>query len=197
MPDPAAPGPVAEAVAQAMAPVVPPQVVEHLEILAVNYDLLDFLFGGAGLMAILFFHGLCIALIYPWFMQRSQVMLRRRTYWRVEILFFFSMFLLMMTHLGEIMLWAILVFQLGLVDTLRQAITFFGSTYTTVGYNSDLMPEGWKVMTMIIALSGMFSFAWTTGIMMMMLRPFHAAQYARISGRDPQNAPFSTDPPKN
>jgi hypothetical protein len=71
-------------------------------------------------------------------------------------------------------LWAILVFQLDLVDTLRQAITFCGSTYTTVGYNSDLMPEGWKVMTMIIALSGMFSFAWTTGIMMMMLRPFHA-----------------------
>ena len=94
-------------------------------------------------------------------------------------------------------LWAILVFQLDLVDTLRQAITFCGSTYTTVGYNSDLMPEGWKVMTMIIALSGMFSFAWTTGIMMMMLRPFHAAQYARITGRDPQNAPFSADQPKN
>jgi hypothetical protein len=176
---------------------VPPQIVEHLDSLAVNYDLLDFLCGGAGLMAILFFHGLCIALIYPWFMQRSRDMLHRRTYWRVEMLFFFSMFLLMMTHLGEIMLWAILVFQLGLVDTLRQAITFCGSTYTTVGYNSDLMPEGWKVMTMIIALSGMFSFAWTTGIMMMMLRPFHAAQYARITGRDPQNAPFSADQPKN
>ena len=77
--------------------------------------------------------------------------------------------------------------QLGLVDTLRQALTFCGSTYTTVGYNSDLMPEGWKVMTMIIALSGMFSFAWTTGVMMLMLKPFHAAQYARITGRDPQN----------
>ena len=197
MPDPVPPGPVAEAVAQAMAPVVPPQVVEHLDTLAVNYDLLDFLFGGLGLMAILFFHGLCIALIYPWFMQRSKDMLHRRTYWRVEMLFFFSMFLLMMTHLGEIMLWAILVFQLDLVDTLRQAITFCGSTYTTVGYNSDLMPEGWKVMTMIIALSGMFSFAWTTGIMMMMLKPFHAAQYARITGLDPQKAPFSADQPKN
>jgi hypothetical protein len=33
--------------------------------------------------------------------------------------------------------------------------------------------------------------------MMLMLKPFHTAQYARITGRDPQNAPFSTDPPKD
>ncbi len=48
----------------------------------------------------------------------------------------------------------------------------------------------WKMMTMIIALSGKFSFAWTTGIMMLMLKPFHAAQYTRKSGQDPGKAPF-------
>jgi hypothetical protein len=52
---------------------VPPQIVEHLDSLAVNYDLLDFLCGGAGLMAILFFHGLCIALIYPWFRNGANI----------------------------------------------------------------------------------------------------------------------------
>ena len=103
----------------------------------------------------------------------------------------------MMTHLGEIALWAFIVHQLGLVDTLRQALTFCGSTYTTVGYNGDLMPDGWEVMTMIIALSGMFSFAWTTGIMMLMLKPFHAAQYARKSGKDPGKAPFSANQAKD
>mgnify|MGYP001168456371 FL=1 len=53
------------------------------------------------------------------------------------------------------------------------------------------------MMTMIIALSGMFSFAWTTGIMMLMLKPFHAAQYARKSGKDLGKAPFSANQAKD
>lgn len=197
MPDPISSGPVTEAVTQALAPAVSPQLVANIDTVAADYNLPDFIFGGAGLMSVLFFHGLCIALIYPWFTRRSDDFLRRRAYIRVEMLFLFSMFLLMMTHLGEIALWAVLVHQLGLVDTLRQAFTFCGSTYTTVGYNGDLMPDGWKMMTMIIALSGMFSFAWTTGIMMLMLKPFHAAQYARKFGKDPGKVPFSANQPKD
>jgi hypothetical protein len=197
MPDPISSSPVSDAITQALAPNLSPQIVANIDAVAVNYNLPDFIFGGAGLMAILFFHGLCIALIYPWYSRRCDDLMHRRAYWRVEMLFLFSMFLLMMTHLGEITLWALIVHQLGLIDTIREALTFCGSTYTTVGYNGDLMPEGWKMMTMIIALSGMFSFAWTTGIMMLMLKPFHAAQYARKSRRDPQQAPFSANPPKD
>lgn len=197
MPDALSPSPVTEAVSQALAPAVSPQLVANLDTVATSYNLPDFVFGGGGLMAILFFHGLCVAFIYPWYTRRSDDLLHRRAYWRVELLFLFSMFLLMMTHLGEIALWALMVQQLGLVDSLHQAFTFCGSTYTTVGYHSDLMPEGWKMMTMIIALSGMFSFAWTTGIMMLMLKPFHAAQYARKSGKDPGKAPFAANQPKD
>ena len=197
MPDAMSSGSVTEAVTQALAPAVSPQLVANIDTVAASYNLPDFIFGGGGLMAILFFHGLCVALIYPWYTRRSDDLLHRRAYWRVEMLFLFSMFLLMMTHLGEIALWAFIVHQLGLVDTLHQAFTFCGSTYTTVGYNGDLMPDGWEMMTMIIALSGMFSFAWTTGIMMLMLRPFHAAQYARKSGKDPGKAPFSANQAKD
>jgi len=196
MPDPVSPIPVTAAITQALAPNLSPQTVANIDAVVVHYNLPDFIFGGAGLMAVLFFHGLCIAFIYPWYSRHGDDLMHRHAYWRVEILFLFCMYLLMMTHLGEIALWALLIHQLGLIDSLREAFTFCGSTYTTVGYNGDRMPEGWNMMTMIIALSGMFSFAWTTGVMMLMLKPFHAAQYARKSNRDPRHAPFTATPPK-
>ena len=185
MPDPLSPGPLTTKVAETLAPVVPAQVVDNLGVLAVSYDLPDFVVGGLGLVAILCYHGLSIALIYPWFERRSRAFLRRHAYWRVELLFYFSIFLLTLTHIGEIVIWALIVHVLGLIPDLRDAVTFCGSTYTTVGFSTDLMPAGWKMMNMIIALSGMFAFAWTTGIVMLMVKVFHLAQHARITGIDP------------
>ena len=186
MPDPLTPGPVTTEVAKALAPVVPTQVVDDLGAIAVSYDLPDFVVGGLGLIAILCYHGLSIALIYPWFERISRILLHRHAYWRVEFLFYFSIFLLTLTHIAEIVIWGLMTFALGLIPNLRDAVTFCGSTYTTVGFSTDLMPQGWKMMNMIIALSGMFTFAWTTGIVMLMVKVFHLAQHARITGIDPK-----------
>ena len=78
MPNALSPGPVTEAVSQALAPAVAPQLVANIDTVAASYNLPDFIFGGGGLMAILFFHGLCIALIYPWYTRRSDDLLNQR-----------------------------------------------------------------------------------------------------------------------
>ena len=186
MSDPITPGPLTTEVATALAPAVPAQVIDNLSAIAIGYDLPDFVVGGVGLMVILGFHGLSIAQIYSRFERHSRALLHRRAYWRVEFLFYFSIFILTLTHIGEIVIWALMIFTLGLIPNLRDAITFCGSTYTTVGFSTDLMPEGWKMMNMIIALSGMFTFAWTTGIVMLMVKVFHLAQHARITGVEPK-----------
>lgn len=80
--------------------------------------------------------------------------------------FYISMVLLAAVHLGEIFLWGLSIFSLGLQDSLRRAILLAGSTYTTVGFETDTMPQGWTLYPIFIAVSGLFSFAWTTARMM-------------------------------
>jgi hypothetical protein len=80
--------------------------------------------------------------------------------------FYISMVLLAAVHLGEIFLWGLSIFFLGLQDSLRGALLLAGSTYTTVGFEADTMPAGWTFYPIFIAVSGLFSFAWTTARMM-------------------------------
>ena len=48
-----------------------------------------------------------------------------------------------------------------------------------MGFMDDLLPPGWKMMAIIIAFSGMFSFAWTASTMISMTKNFRQA-YTRM-----------------
>ena len=64
---------------------------------------------------------------------------------------------------------------LGLVLNPIEAILFAGSTYTTIGFISNIMPFEWKVLPLFIAFSGLFSVAWTTSIMIGMTNIYRDA----------------------
>ena len=83
----------------------------------------------------------------------------------VFLQFYISMVLLAAVHLGEIFLWGLSIFFLGLQESLRGSLLIAGSTYTTVGFEADTMPAGWTFYPIYIAVSGLFSFAWTTARM--------------------------------
>jgi len=44
-----------------------------------------------------------------------------------------------------------------------------------MGFMEDILPEGWKMLAVIIAFSGMFAFAWTASVMISMTRNFRQA----------------------
>jgi len=74
------------------------------------------------------------------------------------------------SHLVEIGLWGYALVWAGFLPTVAEAVYFSGSTYTTLGYGTDPMPGASNAITVVIALSGMFSIAWTTSALMSMLR---------------------------
>ena len=57
-------------------------------------------------------------------------------------------------------------------------------TVTTVGYGEDILPLGWKLLTTIIALSGMFAFAWTTSVLLNMMKMYQEARVARRTSKE-------------
>jgi hypothetical protein len=56
-----------------------------------------------------------------------------------------------------------------------EALLFAGSCYTTVGFESDTLKEGWKSFAFFISFSGLFSLAWTTSIMIPMTTTYKKA----------------------
>lgn len=89
---------------------------------------------------------------------------------------YLSIALLVVSHLVEISIWAIALVLLELVPAFYEAAFFSGSTYTTLGYGKEILPGSWDAITVMIALSGMFSIAWTTSSLISMLGIFHPAR---------------------
>jgi hypothetical protein len=69
---------------------------------------------------------------------------------------------------------------LGIDDNLAHALIMAGSTYTTVGFVSDTMPLGWKLYPVFMAITGLFNFAWSTGVMMSMTNLLRASLLKKL-----------------
>jgi len=73
-----------------------------------------------------------------------------------------SVFLMLSLHIIEITAWAFGLIWLGLILRPSDAIYFCANAYTTLGYGTVDLDPHWRNISPIIAISGLFTFAWTT-----------------------------------
>ena len=118
----------------------------------------DLLFGGGMLIVILFIHATCIRFATNRLVRKSKTLLDHPRYWRADLLMGETVLMLLVVHLVAIFVWAAALVHSGLVADWRAAGFFAGNTYTTVGYGGDILPPGWRMVTPIIAISGLFTF---------------------------------------
>ena len=143
--------------------------------IATSLDLPSYLIGAAILLVVMIFHGVVLLQISKRYEVKTFLYLSDKRYSDVAFCFYISIFCLFITHIAEIVLWGLAIFTLSLLPTLGQSILFSGSTYTAMGFMEDNLPEGWKMLAVIIAFSGMFAFAWTASVMISMTRNFRQA----------------------
>jgi hypothetical protein len=55
---------------------------------------------------------------------------------------------------------------------MRSAFYFAGGAYTTYGSGDLYLPKNWRLLGFMIATSGLFTFAWTTGILIGVMNRF-------------------------
>jgi Ion channel len=65
-------------------------------------------------------------------------------------------------HIVEILLWAFAINHVGFIKHANDAIYFCANCYTTLGMGKVDVEEHWKIISPIIGISGLFTFAWTT-----------------------------------
>jgi hypothetical protein len=122
---------------------------------------------GAGslmLITITLIHGAGLDRIVDHYRKRSQILLERACRPHLaRLLFAWAVLLMLLLHIAELVIWGVVLNMAGLIPNLRDSIYFSANTYTTVGYGGMILPVEWRELTPIIAISGVFTFALTTG----------------------------------
>jgi hypothetical protein len=109
------------------------------------------------------FHGTGLHWILVW-QRRGERRLRVGPPRIVAALFLFGWTVLLMLdlHMAEVLIWAFALNHLGLNEHSYDAIYFCANCYTTLGMGKVDVDEHWRIISSIIGISGLFTFAWTT-----------------------------------
>jgi hypothetical protein len=83
--------------------------------------------------------------------------------WRWIWLFICLAAWMILLHLGEVVVWAVFYAGVGVMPDLASAFYFSAVTYTTTGYGDLVLPERWRVVGGIEALTGILMCGWSTG----------------------------------
>jgi len=126
-------------------------------------------------IVMVWFHGVMLSKIHFAYTIKNNQSLKGGHFNRVFLRFYASIFLILLVHFAEILMGAASFLIFGVEKTLIRALMMAGSTYTTVGFVSDSMPVGWKLYPLFLAITGLFNFAWSTGVMMNMSNQYRTA----------------------
>lgn len=72
---------------------------------------------------------------------------------------------MMVLHLVEAVIWTVALVYTGLVLRIANAMYFWANAYTTLGMGSLDLGEHWRILSPVIAISGLFTFASTTSLL--------------------------------
>lgn len=72
-------------------------------------------------------------------------------------------------HVTEIMAWALVYLWRGAMPDLPSALYFSAVTYTTTGYGDLVLPQSWRLVGAVEAMTGILMFGWSTGFFVAVL----------------------------
>jgi Ion channel len=118
---------------------------------------------GFAAVGLVLFHGVGLHGIFVHQKRRERLLrLGRPNLAAGAFLFGWSVFLMLILHVVEILIWAFALTHMGLVKHAYDAIYFCANAYTTLGMGNMDVDEHWRNISPVIGISGLFTFAWTT-----------------------------------
>lgn len=127
--------------------------------------LIEVAFSTLFLIGIIIFHGAAMRTITRRF-NAAWVRVNALTpRWRVSLLLSTAIGAMTTTHLVETLLWAVPIFSLGMIASLRDSYFFVLESYTTLGGGNVVLPQEWRLVGPMIGMSGIFTFGWTGSVL--------------------------------
>ena len=130
--------------------------------------------GAAVLLIITLAHGAGLTFIVRSY-RRSAKRVLKLTWGGLSATAIFSWAILLMLtlHLVETAAWSAVLHGLGLLPDVRTSLYMAASDYTTLGLADAHLGLGWRELNPIIAISGLFTFGWTTSVMFNVVGSYH------------------------
>ena len=91
-----------------------------------------------------------------------------------------SSWLIAFVHLVEVSVWAGFFLWKHALPSPSVAYYFALLDYTTLGSNYSL-PSNWRLLAGMIAIAGLMTFAWSTGVLLSLVQDFQNQELQRIS----------------
>jgi hypothetical protein len=132
-----------------------------------NPPLLEvFAIGAAVLVTITLVHGSVLGFIVRDYRRGARRLLEHANhpFW-ASLQFGRAVLLMLVLHVVDMCIWATVLNRLGLVSDVRNSLYFTANSYTTLGYGGMPLGMGWRELSPMMAISGLFTFAWTTSVM--------------------------------
>ena len=124
----------------------------------------DIMFGGSILMLVIMFHAFWIRFITGAVLRQSMSVRLHASTWNIDLGFAVAIVGLLALHLAEVLLWSAALIFGDIVSDWARAAYFAANCYTALG-EPFALPHAWRMMPPIIAISGIFTFAWTASVL--------------------------------
>ena len=121
--------------------------------------------GVSALLTCLTVQGSTVVLVMTGFKNRIRSLVAQGRVVTAHAPFFVAIITLLLSHMAQIYIWAKFLYYTGIVADDHHAVILSGSTYTTVGFAADNLPLQWQLLSVTMAVTGLFAFAWSTSIM--------------------------------
>jgi len=156
--------------------------------------LVEVLVGTIGLIVIIFVHGISIRVINRRFSERWVHVTPHTAHWRVNLMLAVTIAALSVAHFAETLLWALPISYTGMIPKMRDSYYFVLESYTTLGEGSVGLPDRWRLIGPIIAMSGLFTFGWTGSVLVSIMTDFNRLDRSRAVRRKGETPPEPGDP---
>jgi hypothetical protein len=80
-----------------------------------------------------------------------------------SIYFSMTILLMLLLHIGDTAIWGCIIYAMKLIPNIHDAFYFSANTYSSLGYGDVLLSYDWRELSPLMAMSGLFTFACTTG----------------------------------
>jgi hypothetical protein len=131
-----------------------------------------------GLMALcVVIHATGVSCAVRWLRYRTTAMPR---FWLGTWLFIRLAGWIVLLHLIEITTWALLYARKAAMPDLQSALYFSAVTYTTTGYGDLVLPQEWRLVGAIEALTGILMCGWSTGFFFAVVSRMFQADANRV-----------------
>lgn len=152
--------------------------------------IVETLLGVAWLTLVILIHGVGLQRISRNFSEVWAHFTVETARWKINVILAVVIASLTILHLIETIFWALPLYALSMVPTWADAYYFVLENYTTLGAGNVKLPKSWRLLGPIIAISGLFTFGWTTGVLVSTMGELNQLnkQRSKLAAKDKNSA---------